>query len=73
MLEGGGIRMGGSHQPGLQFTYALSSSPQAFWHQEPVSWKTVLPRKGLVGGVVIQVITGGMGNGRCRRGWGPVP
>ena len=46
MLEGGGIWMGGSHQPGLQFTYALSSGPQPFWHQEPISWKTVFPQKG---------------------------
>ena len=29
--------------------YPLGSGPQPFWHQGPVSWKTIFPRTGVVG------------------------
>ena len=35
---------------------ALSSGPQPFWAQTPVSWKTIFPQTAVVGG-------GGLGNG----------
>ena len=40
-----------------------SRGPQSFWHQGPVSWKTVFPRMGGGGGMV-QVAVRAMASGR---------
>ena len=40
-----------------------SSSPQPFWHQGWVLWKTILPRTGR-GGLMAQAVMRAMGSGR---------
>lgn len=42
-----------SGQAGKMF---LSGGPQSFWHQRPVSWKSIFPRMGMRGRIVEAVM-----------------
>ena len=60
----------------------VSSGPQSFWHQGPVSWKAVFPQvvRGMVQAVMPAMGSDGEGRGAtdaahlllCGRGWGPL-